>query len=333
MNDYMQLAQLMAPKMMGNAPMGAGAMAGLDFAQQRNEQRTFLDKAAQMAELKAKMESQKAEQMAADAPVKAMERQKKLLELSFASIGPYSNAWDAAKSPQEKQVILDEISNDPNVPEGFRQKFKGAPTEKVDSLFKMVRNSQFNTPQFAQKTGVEEVKGDKRIEQEKIKGANALDRKILEVMGANNRQEAALKAKKELQDAMIAAKESAASGKPLSTDQLLAKNIAEMYDDPETQANELMKVKALQANMQLGSKAAGAQAVGINVPTPQVPKVAPPSTPKATENKAPNFKVGDQWNGMDTQSKQIIKGTIKGIKRDKDGKVIKLNVDGKEVNV
>ncbi len=320
MDEYMQLAQLMAPKMMGNAPMGAGAMAGLDFANQRNQQQTFLDKAAQMAELKAKMEAQKANDMAADAPLKAMERQKKMLEMTFASIGPYSNAWDAAKSPQEKQTILDEISNDPNVPEGFRQKIKGAPSDKVDSLFKMARNAQFNTPQYAQKTGVEEVKGNKRIEQAQVKA----DVDIFKAM-LNATTQKELQASREAAQARLKQMGGTKEGKQ-TINNLIAEYSKKAAEETITpQESEVLKM-LMQQQINVGTATAkmqgdvkAAQGAALNIPgavAPRVPQAAqvPNKTAPAPATEKPKYVEGKIYVDANGNKAKYVNGKWEPVK-------------------
>lgn len=313
MNDFLNLANATRPQMMGNAPMGAGGMAGLDYAMQRQQQQGFLDKAAQLAELEAKRKASEAE---ADGPLKDMERKKKMLEATFAVLGPHSNAWQAAKTPEEKAEILSMIEADPNIPDGFKKRIQGQPQERLDRIMGAVWNARTNTPGQQNKIDLEGKKGENSASTARIRNQGKLESDILRIMGAASMQEAKLKAQKEIAQAKAA---TPTKEKPLTSDQLFAKNLERLYpDDPETQANEYLKSKIYNAQAPLQAKAAAGQAIGLPVQSPPSLKITPPkgqstsspkqdTAPQKQEQKPTTVNVNDLESGKTFNGRVITK--------------------------
>src|SRR4051812_40664067 len=67
-DDYFSLARLEQPEMMPNAPMGAGALAGMMYGQDKARQDNALQGANGLAQIRAMLEQQKAQETMAGAP-------------------------------------------------------------------------------------------------------------------------------------------------------------------------------------------------------------------------------------------------------------------------
>lgn len=162
--DYGTLAQLTQPRMMENAPMGAGAMAGMMYGQDRNRHEQALEGASAMAMLKAKMDAMKAEEYARGAPgrnatidvgnamaqgqltglptnldtqdtefkSKNLDARNKLQGEIRQALGNYASRWVSA-TDDEKQNLLDEIEADGNG-EFNGKKLRSMPKPLLDKL-------------------------------------------------------------------------------------------------------------------------------------------------------------------------------------------------------
>jgi hypothetical protein len=193
--NYGTLAQLSAPQMMPNAPMGAGATAGQMYYQDKARQEAALNQAGGLAALDAQMRSGAAGEYNAGAPgrmadiqtqnalaqgrsgdlphmlTKQSEEAKagantataQRIQSEIAKLSPYSDLWAAAKTPEERAAVVNQIKQKEGGKIGDRH-IDEIPPEKLDQLMTVVRRSAVNTPKHAQQMEVEDVRYKREIE-------------------------------------------------------------------------------------------------------------------------------------------------------------------------
>jgi hypothetical protein len=182
--DYLQMAQASRPQMMGNAPsVAAGAMFGDD--QRRHDE--FLQKAAIMAALRAKMQGQQAEEFAAAGPGRmaeiktksalaqadqdsigdlvagrkaknasgVTEARAKEFKAAMDEVGRYADAWDKADE-EGKNFLHEQIKQ-----EGLRfgkHDLGAMPVAQLDQFMKHLRTMRMNDPSMVKAREANETK-------------------------------------------------------------------------------------------------------------------------------------------------------------------------------
>lgn len=188
MDDFQNLAQIATPRMMPNAPIGAGFTAGYDYNQQQQRQQGYLDQAANSASVKARMDAMEAEEKTAghqgrlddlalkgtmsqdaladsDTSVQAAraERKNKVgkaevenMKNEIGKLSPYLNAWEKADPDQKVQFL--QIMKEQGAKFG-NTVIGDLPIEKADMLMKSLRQAQANDPKFH----IEEMKAATKL--------------------------------------------------------------------------------------------------------------------------------------------------------------------------
>ncbi len=205
--DYGQLAQLMQPQMMPNAPVGAGGMAGQMYYQDKARQDQALEGAGGLAQLNAIMQMMDAQEKAAGQPgrmadintntalsqgrnqtlpnllsiqkneaeTKDLGSQQTRREAILNQVNPYANLWSEAKDDDSKRAVLDMMKSSGVTKIGSRN-IDEIELPMMDKLMGMARSKQINTPAQVGKERVETLKGDNSYSREVLKQQGAIER-------------------------------------------------------------------------------------------------------------------------------------------------------------
>jgi hypothetical protein len=204
-NPYTSLANIQRPEMMGNAPVGGGASAGLQYAQQLQRQNATMDQASQFAQLQAIMKAKQADEYSAGAPgrmadiqvgnaeaqnkqanlpsilgaqsnafaTNLSESKRKKMEAAMDELSPYANSYVNAKDEDTKQAVIDMMKSDGYTKIGNKS-IDEIPPATLDKFMQMTRQRAVNSVGQQQKTELETQKEKGAIERvDAIKKADA----------------------------------------------------------------------------------------------------------------------------------------------------------------
>lgn len=195
MPSFLDMAQASRPQMMGNAPsVVAGGMYGQDM--RRHDE--FLQKAAMLAQIKAKLQGQHADEMGAAAPGRmdkimvdnalnrqdrndigtltdnrafknsqdGEDRRTKAREAAMKEFGPYADAWGSenADKPSIRQAI-----RDADIRWG-KSHTSDIPDDKLDAIMNMVSEARKNDPAMRKA----QIAADAKTDSASILSANRL---------------------------------------------------------------------------------------------------------------------------------------------------------------
>ncbi len=219
-DDYFSLAQLTRPQMMPNAPIGGGAMAGLQFGKDANRQDEFIRQAASLAQLDAMMKAQAAEENMAGAPGRMDDIQTKnalaagkrrtlpsllssqqdeatagadmskakTIQAEMGKLAEYSDQWDAATSAEDRASIKADMAAKLGTIGPRRIPITSIPDDRFDEMMSRVRRAREHSVKQAQSLEKVEQQNQGKLD---VAEVSAAARERAAEIGARARQEAA----------------------------------------------------------------------------------------------------------------------------------------------
>lgn len=177
--SYNGLANMTQPQMMGNAPVGAGATAGLQYGRDKARHDGFINKAAELAQLDAQMKALQAEEANFSQPMRKdalrlkgerikgslaelpeefdtrrLEREARGVKAKSAiqkeaeeKLSKWASRWNSAPDEETKRDMLDEMEKEGITTLGKRV-LKQAPIDRIDSIMKGITGGEYNHPKL-----------------------------------------------------------------------------------------------------------------------------------------------------------------------------------------
>lgn len=233
-DDYFSLARLEQPQMMPEAPMGAGALAGMMYGQDKARQDQALQGAQSLAQIRAMLEQQAAsENMAGatgrmaditrgnamsianlgnlnnDISTQADTSASKSKQAEIAKLAPFAMNYDPKDmSNQDKRDFIDDMAKQGVTHIGKRKlsDLKDDDLDKFDAIMEQAKGEAVNTPKAAQAMALKQQEGknwnDRVVNQELLR----IERERLKQEQTNKRAEISAKAKQNVAQIMADAK-------------------------------------------------------------------------------------------------------------------------------
>jgi hypothetical protein len=328
--------------MRGNAPLGAGATAGVEYDQDRQRHIQALGGAGQLAQLDLQNQSTGSQEYQAGSPGRladiavnnqmaagrqgqvgdllstqentiksgAIKADTERIKSELAKLNEFADEWAQADS-SSKETIKEKMA-DMGIKIGTRS-MREIPTEKLDQLMKVNREARVNTPTQVGKEQVEKIKGQNQVNKATIQGEYSLDRQSMVNEGKAKADQIRIQIKKE---ELAGRKETKSQWEAAQLRDMAAGTMTELQKEVwmHYQAKELEEARAKAAN-------AGPQ---LNLPNSKI--LTPPTTPKPQTIPGPTQPAVSVPGVMQPPKGAIQKPVV-------DTKTWKAIVDGKEENI
>lgn len=199
-STYQNLINLTTPRMMPEAPVGAGGMAGAMYGSDQARQDDIIRRATQLAQLDAQMRAEQAGEFSqlgparqaeiavknamaqntqanlpsitgaatADYQTKALTAGTNKNQAEIDKLKPYAREWNAAKTDEEKEAIRQDMVQ--SIGKIGTRNLADVPLDRLDETMKRTFQSEVMTPKQAGQERIENLKGGVKLGVAEITG-------------------------------------------------------------------------------------------------------------------------------------------------------------------